>query len=378
MHPFFAPLQEQELALLLITLTVGGSEQISLFAHLPPPQRAAVEQKAGALLAIAADKRIPLMVRELKDAWLRHGRRGVERMDPSWLVHGLRGEAPRTIAVILLALPAPVVRSVLRRLPPKVREALPPKAEIRRIHPALSDGVRMMFESRFVPMPERGADPFRLTDIIHLERPELFWLTRDLGLTELGQAFVSVGKMALLELCRRLPREHADELIYAVKTASPVDLPETKSAQRFLSRVVVNFENTEELLQKAGLWRLAKACMAEPDSFIRTLLQRLPRRAAHHLEGYRQKAQEFAEISPEVGARLQDGVLVRVVLLSRNGTIGAAWQQAPMGYHDPQAAAEAAAVATAPNAMPAPQKHDMLAEPSAPDGLESLPKAPKA
>ena len=63
----------------------------------------------------------------------------------------------------------------------------------------------------------------------------------------------------LAELCRRLQRSKAEELILAVRRASKTDAPDLKTAQRFLSRVVVNFDDTEEFFQKAGLWRVSEA-----------------------------------------------------------------------------------------------------------------------
>jgi hypothetical protein len=337
-HPFFAPLDDQRLTLLLITLTVGGKEQVGLFKFLPEQVGQALTEKALALQQIAADVRVPLMVRELTAALERNGQRGVERLDPSWIVHGLKGESPRLVGSILLNLPAPLVRSVLRRLPPAVRDHLPPKSQLSRIAPALSRHLRILFESRFAPMPLRHGEGFAFVDIIHLERGELFLLIRDLGLTELGQAFVAVGKMALVELCRRLPRAHADELIHAVKSASQADLPDPKTAQRFLSRVVVNFQNTEEFLHKAGLWRLAKALRGTDPSFWVTLGQRLPRRTAHFLRAYVDKAGEMEDLSQEVQQRLHDGVLVRIVSLARAGSIGEAYAKLKMDYHDPGAA----------------------------------------
>lgn len=358
MHPFFTPLTPYELALLLTTLTVGGADQVGIFAAMPPESRQRLQEKAGALLQISGDRRVQLMVRELKNALAYNGLRGVERIDPSWIVQGLKGESPRVVATLLLGLPTPVVKSVLRRLPAAVRHELPPKHEIKEIPEDIARAMRQIFEARFHPMPSPTQGPFGFRDVVHLERSELFHLIRDLGLIELGRAFVTVGKMALLELCRRLPRPHAEELIHAVKVASHVDLPDPKSAQRFLSRVVMNFENTEEFLQKAGLWRLAKACLLEDESFRLAMGQRLPRRAAQHLHGYMEKAGEMEDLTPDALQRLQDSVLVRVILLSRQGALNPALAGGAMSYHDTinaERALEEAAALPAPTPMDAPE-----------------------
>lgn len=343
MHPFFAPLSDYEVMLLLTTLTVGGSEHVADYRHLPGAMRQRLQEKATALLAIPGDKRVPLMVRELKNALATNGRRGIERIDPTWIVHGLRGETPRVVATLLIDLPAPVVRSVLKRLPAALRKSLPPKDELKEIDPVVAAGVRQIFEARFHPMPTPPTNPvvFTLPDLIHLERVEIYTLIRDLGLVELGQAFVSVGKMALLDLCRRLPRDNAEELVLAVRAVSRVDVPDDRSAQRFLSRVVVNFEDTEELFQKSGLWRLAKAARLEDDMFQNAFAQRLPRKAGELFLSYVKKTDDMEELTEDVLKRLQDAIMVRLQHLAWRKVIASALLTTPIGYHDADAAARA-------------------------------------
>lgn len=376
MHPFFAPLNVWEESLLLTTLTVGGgSDHVGIFAHLPAESSKRLQEKAQALLAIAADKRLALMVRELREILATNGRRGIERVDPSWIIHHMKGESPRVVATILLGLPAPLVRSLLKRLPTALRRALPPKSEIHALPEAITEGVRQRFEARFHPMPTPTGGPMVFRDVVHLERAELFHLTRDLGLIELGQAFVSVGKMALAELCRRLPRERAEELVQAVKVASHVDLPDVKSAQRFLSRVVMNFEDTEEFLQKSGLWRMAKACRLETNEANMALAQRLPRKAGQLLFLYIAKAAEMEDLTPEVLKRLQDSILTRVKLLAQMGRLGSALHDVQFQFHDPVAAQAALDAAAKPSETASPAETDAIL--SMAIGSRGEPKPPK-
>lgn len=334
MHPFFDPLDTREAVLLLTTL-MAGSEETSVFRHLSRESHARMAQKAEQLLQLPADKRVPFMTHELRQAW-NAGLRGVEKVDPSWILHGLRGESPRVVACVLLELPPTTARSVLKRLPPGIRKKLPPKAEVKALPPELKRTIRQIFESRFHAMPMPSVKGFAYRDIAQLEKSDLFRVMRDLGLIELGQAFVAVGKMALAELCRRLPRDKAEELILAVRSASRIDVPDLKNAQRFLSRVVVNFTDTEEFFQKAGLWRMAKASLIEDDAFREGFRQRLPREAGQLFFTYMEKAGEIEELSPEMLQRLQDSVLVRVRELSKRGIIEGRWSDLPMLFHTPQ------------------------------------------
>lgn len=320
--------------LLLATLTVGGSDDVAVFQHLPPEVRTRLDEKAQALLGIPSEKRVGFMVHEIKQAFAFRGLRGVERVDPSWILQGLKGESARVVATVLVSLPGPTVRSVLKRLPSGIRKKLPPKEQVKNIRVDLVRAVRQIFESRFARMPAPSPKGFAFRDVIQLERAEIYRLMRDLGLIELGQAFVAVGKMALAELCRRLPRDKAEELILAVKSASRVDMPDMKSAQRFLSRVVPNFTDTEEFFQKSGLWRLAKASLAEENVVRAGFKQRLPREAGKLYESYLEKASEMEGLDDAVLERLQDSILLRVQELSRRGTISSRWANMTFHFHN--------------------------------------------
>jgi hypothetical protein len=337
MHPFFEPLDERDTMLLLTTLTVGGSDEVGVFAYLPADRRARLEEKSRALLAIPKEKRVPFIVHEMKQALAFKGLRGAERVDASWLIQGLKGESPRVVAAVLVSLPAPTVRAVLEKLPAGIRQRLPPKEEMKRVPVELLRAVRELFEARFAPMPAPSPKGFGFRDVLLLERQDIYRLMRDLGLVELGQAFVSVGKMALAELCRRLPQERAEELVAAVRSAPQVDLPELKSAQRFLSRVVVNFTDTEEFFQKAGLWRLAKASRLEGEAFRAAFRQRVPREVGQLFESYLEKAGDMEDLGDDVLRRLQDAILLRLRELARRGVISSQWATVELLLHDPAA-----------------------------------------
>jgi hypothetical protein len=101
-----------------------------------------------------------------------------------------------------------------------------------------------------------------------------------------------------------------------------------------LSRVVVNFEDAEEFLQKAGLWRLAKAFSALSPLYQRALAQRLPRQAGQLMLSYVAKVEEMGDITPESIALLQDTVLVRIILMSRDQLLAPKWATTPMQFNN--------------------------------------------
>lgn len=341
MHPFFASLDRYEVSLLLTALTVGGEAAVSTFSLLAEPTRSRLQERAEALAAMPPDTRKSLMGTELKALLSVEGQGGsLDWIDATWLVHALRGEPPRIVGAILLGLQASSMHALLKRLPHTIRRQLPPKSELSAVDPRLLTDLRLLFARRFAPMLEPPAGNSRqFEDILFLERDELYRLIRDLGLTELGQAFAVVEKMALLELCRRLGKAQAFELLQAVKSASKVDQPDAKTAQHFLSKIVVNFDDVEEFLQKSGLWRLARAAFRNEQNWLTALTQHLPRQAGAQFGELIIRAQETIgeDFDDNVRLRLRDAVLLRVVQLSRAGTVAPLWQEAQVKFHDPEA-----------------------------------------
>lgn len=313
--------------MLLTSQIAGGSDDTEIFAHLPEDQRRRLEEKAHRLKEIDRQKRVPFIIHELKAALSLPGGAGpgsIDTIDPGWLLAGLKGERPSVVAAILVTLSSPVVRALLKRLPPGIRRGLPPKGQMNQVPVEIVKAIRLFFEQRFAPMPAPPRGTIHYRDVIHLDPRDLFILMRRLGLVELGQAFASVGKGALAELCRRLPADKSEELISAVRATGSTDVPDQKTVQHFLSRVLVNFNDTEELFQKAGLWRLAKAAMSEDDAFAQSFRQRLPKEAGELFVTFVQKAREAGEAPPNLGT----SILREVKALSAAGQIQSHWQTA--------------------------------------------------
>lgn len=342
MHPFFASVDRYEVALLLTAMTVGGDEAEQKLSVLSEPLRGRLLECIGALRAMPEEMRKPLMTTEFKALLAQEGQAAaLDWIDSTWLLHALRGEPPRIVAIVLLGLQAGPMNALLKRLPHTIRRQLPPKQELSEVDPKLLADLRLLFLRRFAPMPEPAVGPTRsFEDVLFwLERDELFRLIRDLGLTELGQAFAVVEKMALLELCRRLGKAQAFELLHAVKSASRVDQPDAKTAQHFLSKIVVNFDEVEEFLQKSGLWRLARCTYQLDPAWLSALQQRLPRQAGHQFGELCTRAQETLgeQQDDDVRLRLRDAILLRVIQLVRAGTIQPSWQESQIQFNDPEA-----------------------------------------
>lgn len=322
--PLLHPLDRQQSALLLAILTFGGKENMELFEMLPEELAETLKAKSQKLLDIPTDKRVPLMLRELKRYMQYRHTRGIEGVDASWLAAGFRGEQPRVVAAALMHMPASLARQVAEKLPSELRAALPNRADLAKVPLPILKLVRARYDEKFASMPvlETELKVMGFREIVVLEGKELVSLTRALGIDELAHAFAAVGKRALAELLGRLPKGNAEELIAAVRRVEAENVEDLKVAQRFLSRVLDGFTHTEELFQKAGLYRMAKSLCFEDEDLVRQVCQRFPRAHGKLLLEYIQKAHELKESWPvEKAYAMQDTILANVKELAGRGKI---------------------------------------------------------
>lgn len=333
--PLLHPLDREQSALLLATLTFGGAEATVLFDLLPEETAEPLRKKAEKLAEIPREKRIPLMLHELKRYMQYRHTRGIDGVDPSWLAAGFKGESPRVIAAALMHMPASLSRQVIERLPADLKAVLPSRSELQKVPLAVLKLVRARFDEKFASMPVLETDVRALgfRDIMVLEGRELVAVTRAIGIDELAGAFAAVGKRAVGELLQRLPRQNQDELIAAIRRVDMADVEDLKTAQRFLSRVLEGFTHTEELFQKAGLYRLAKACAHEDNELVRRICQRFPRAHGKLMLEYLSRTREYKDLlTEERTLRTQDAVLDQIKELAGRGKIASRYLAAEFRY----------------------------------------------
>jgi hypothetical protein len=327
------PLDRREQTMLLTLMSFAGSSAPELFVHLPDDVSARFREKAKKLDEIPKEKRVPLMIRELKQLMSFRASKGLEGVEPSWLTAGFKGESPRIVAVTLMHMPASVARQITQRLPEGIRNAMPPREELKDVPLEVVKLVRARFDAKFAAMPAEGElAELRFRDIVLLDAKELVTLVRQIGADELACAFLAAGKRALADLLARLPPADAEELMTATKRAAAEDQMEVKAAQAFLGKILGNFHNTDELFQKAGLFRLARAVSQEDAITVRQLAQRYPRAHGRLLTEYLARVRERDPLEDAQVMRLRDQVLRVVVNLSRRGKIDARYGQAQVGF----------------------------------------------
>src|SRR5512137_1990091 len=81
--------------LLLTSIFFAGSQAGELFEFLPDETTTRLNEHAEKLLALPREKRLALLVREMRRLMSIRTTFRLEGVDPSWLIAGFRGEKPR-------------------------------------------------------------------------------------------------------------------------------------------------------------------------------------------------------------------------------------------------------------------------------------------
>ena len=351
------PLDRRQQSLLLTAMSFGGAEARELWRFLPDEDAHLIADKAARLEEIPREKRVPLMVRELRGLMSFRAVKGLDGVEPSWLAAAFKGESPRVIAAVLMFLPSSLSRQIIARLPEGVQKALPAREELKNIPMEVIKLVRSRFDQKFIVMPlERDLTDLGFEDVVLLSAKELITLVRSIGADEIACAFLAVGKRALAEFLSKLSPQDGEELLAAVRRADVKDGMELKSAQTFLGKVLTAspsrpvghntaagikgaggntsgtaFTNTDELFQKGGLYRLARALSVEDETAVRQLVQRFPRAHGRLLLEYLERVRE-REHDDDAVRRLRDHILVSIANLSRRGKIDARYGAVPTRF----------------------------------------------
>jgi hypothetical protein len=316
------PLDRRQQALLLTLLSLGGKDLERLYALIPEEEANALREKAEKLQDIPEEKRVPLMLRQLKQMYSFQAAKGLEGVEPSWLLAGFRGESPRTVAIILMHMPSSISRQILSRLPEAVRDAMPDRESLRELPMELVKLVRRRFDEKFATMPEaRQLETFSYNELVVFEARELIILVRKIGMDELAHNFLTIGKRALAAFLGKLPANEVEELMTAIKRCSSDDAPHRAHAQVFLTNVFHDYQQIEELVQKSGLFRLARSLRTNEDIFARQMAQKFPRAHGRLLSQYRSWLANEGHLEELGTSRLRNQIVDAAVELSKRGKV---------------------------------------------------------
>ncbi|HEY0881335.1 MAG TPA: hypothetical protein VGD87_07385, partial [Archangium sp.] len=174
MEQFFTSLSKRQTMLLLTSLAFGGSEAVQAYEHLEQNEEELLKHRAAGIAQIPRDKRIPLLVQEIKRL-VTQRRRSFGSADPKRLAAILRKERPTLVEVVLNAMPADLATAV------RVELGNPsPLKLIRDIKPDVLSIIRWKLEDALRSnAPQVGS--FRFTDLMTMQQRDIFAVADRMG-----------------------------------------------------------------------------------------------------------------------------------------------------------------------------------------------------
>jgi hypothetical protein len=262
---FFTSLSKRQTMMLLTAITFGGQEGISALEHLPEDEAELLQHRAQEISQIPREKRIPLMVQEIKR--LVRDRRGqLWSADPERLAALLKRERLAVVEVVLRALPAPLADAVRSHLPSTGRVKL-----TREVRPQVLDIVRWKLEE-LLSRESSPHVPFKFTDVLLLQTRELITVCDRLGARVLGPALAGLPEAEREPAFAALPPHLRQLATRAVSANAPRKLAE-EDAKAQLEQYG-GLQSLANTIRGAGVHRLARASVAQSPEFAARLLEK--------------------------------------------------------------------------------------------------------
>ncbi|WP_239470547.1 hypothetical protein [Archangium violaceum] len=265
MDQFLTSLSKRQTMMLLTAITFGGQEGVGALEHLPEDEGEMLQHRAQEILQIPRDKRIPLLVQEIKR--LMKDRRGqLWSADPERLAALLKRERLALVEVVLRALPAPLADSVRSHLPSTGRVKL-----TREVRPQVLDIVRWKLEE-LLARESSAHVPFKFTDVLLLQTRELLTVCDRLGARVLGPAMASLPDAEREPAVGSLP-PHLRQLATRAVTANAARKMAEEDAKAQLEQYG-GLQSLAAAIRGAGVHRLARASVAQSPEFAARLLEK--------------------------------------------------------------------------------------------------------
>ena len=251
--------------MLLTAITFGGQEGVSALEHLPEEEAELLQHRAQEILQIPREKRIPLLVQEIKR--LVKDRRGqLWSADPERLAGLLKRERLAVVEVVLRALPATLADAVRSHLPSTGRVKL-----TREVRPQVLDIVRWKLEE-LLSQQSSPHVPFKFTDVLLLQTRELLTVCDRLGARVLGPALAGVPDEEREPAFAALPPHMRQLAVRAVSANAPRKLADEEAKSQL--EQYGGIQSLAAAIRGAGVHRLARACVAQSPEFAARLLEK--------------------------------------------------------------------------------------------------------
>jgi hypothetical protein len=264
---YLSALSKRQTMLLLTALTYGGQESVADFDFLPSEEGEILKHRAQEILQIPRDKRIPMLVNEIKR--LVTARRGsLWTTDPDKLAAVLQGERPALVEVVFKALPAGLTEEVRKRLP-KMRSR--PGRDVR---PEVLNIVRWKLEEVLARRASGGRAGFKFSDMLLLKSRELITVIDRMGARALARALAGLPIPERESFLTQLSPDQRQLAQKAIAAGEASRIGEAE-AREYLVRYD-SLKGSAVALRNAGTQRVARACVAQSPEFAARMVERHP------------------------------------------------------------------------------------------------------
>jgi hypothetical protein len=262
---FFTSLNKRQSMLLLTAITFGGQEGVASLEFLAPEEGELLQHRAQEIMQIPRDKRIPLLVQEIKR--LVKDRRGqLWSAEPEKLAALLQKERGALVEVVLRALPAVLTEAV------RAHASQKPVKLTREVRPQVLDIVRWKLEQRLSRSAGGGMVSFKFTDVLMLQTRELLTVCDRLGARVLGPALAGLPEAQINGMVAPLPPDQKQLAVKAIAANAPRKLPEEEAKAQL--EVHDGLKNLSGAIRGAGVQRLARACLSQSAEFASRMVEK--------------------------------------------------------------------------------------------------------
>lgn len=251
--------------LLLTSLSFNSSEAVAAFEHLAPDEEELLRHRALALLEVPRDRRIPLLVTEIKRL-VTQRRRQLASADPQRLAAVLAHERPAMVEVVLRALPVELAEAVRAELGHPKRIPL-----LRDVRPEVLAAIRWKLEDALRQgAPQVGG--FRFTDLLTLQQRELLALVDRMGARVLATAVAGLAEGERQGFFSQLPPDQRALAVRAAEAGQARRLSERDA--KLVLEMHGAIESPSAGMRSAGVQRIARACLAQSPEFAQRMVER--------------------------------------------------------------------------------------------------------
>jgi hypothetical protein len=306
---FFASLSKRQTMLLLTSLAFGGSDAIGSYEHLSVDEEELLKHRAHSLLQIPRDKRIPLVIQEIKRI-VTARRRQLGNADPKRLAALLSKERGALIEVVLRALPSELADACRAELGPR------PTIKLNReVRADILSIVRWKLEQGL----KRGAPQvgtFRFTDLLTMPPREIISICDRMGARVLATAVAGLADADRDEFLAKLPPDQRSLAAKAAEAGRARRLSEADA--KTVLEIHGALENPSVGMRSAGAQRVMRASVAQSPEFAQRLTER---HAGHELGKLFQRWFKEEKSKPVKGDGGRLDIVEQIERLAQKGVI---------------------------------------------------------